>query len=175
MACLYKQLQLDYTRLSWCQPSISLYFPNIPLSLSQIDWGRTNMLSPFSPSAINIQISPCHSTVIVLHFIFSVCFSVCVYILHLCWVMKVQQCRNVNWFRTCPSLGHLLCTDPKCLNVRSTAAMQKHDPLVFPTVSTTRFCGFSCISAAACWGSTPCAHVDHWDSQMPAGSLVWRF
>lgn len=43
------------------------------------------------------------------------------------------------------------------------------------TLSKTHYCRFSCISAEACWGSTPCVRAGRWGSRTSAGSWVWRF
>lgn len=132
-------------------------YPSFPIPIKHlgIAFVPTYALLSLLPT-IHIQVSPFPSTVIVLHFSFSVFQSLAfLFFPHLALVPEWLWHRTAGLIYSAqihswnPLVFHGFFRHP-----HSTAVTRSVGLLVCPAHA---LCGFSCISAEACWGNTPCA------------------
>lgn len=102
--------------------------------------------------------------------------TVCLYYFFTCTSAESQRCDTEGMLMHFPQVRPDTCpfhSDPVVVplqHCRSTTG--RSFSLI---LSKTHHCRFSCISAEACWESTPCVRAGQLGSQTSAGCWVWRF
>lgn len=153
--------QLLCTCLSWCQPSISLYFPNIPLSTPSKIWGFSFVPTYSLCQAQSVLSSSNQHTNQPFYHPLSLCYIS---------FPHSQSPSSIIFFSTCTFAESRRCDGVGMLiHVSGGTSSNSSFPhrsfwllvplqhcsstmgrLVCLTLSRTHYCGFSCISGEAC-------------------------